>query len=93
MQKKITAQQFKEEYAELKTKFGAVKAELKKIKTELGPLCRRADALFRKAERSLYSEAPGKIVKPAFRGLDRMVDDIIGWSMARDAVMDAADIP
>ena len=93
MQKKITAQQFKEEYAELRKKFGAVKAELRKIKTELTPLCRRADALFHKAEMGLYSVSPDGTVKSAFRGLDRMVDDIIEWSMARDAVMDAADIP
>lgn len=92
MRKKITARQFKEEYAELKTKFGVAKAELKKIKAELTPLCRRADALFREAERSLYSKVPGKIAKPAFKGLDSMIDDVIEWSMARDAVMDAADI-
>lgn len=93
MQKKITAQQFKEEYAELKKKFGAVKAELKKIKTELTPLCRRAERLARRAENSLYVEEPGVPIRPAFKKLDDMLGDVYTWSMTRDAVMDALDIP
>lgn len=89
--KKITKEQFKEEYAELKKKFGAVKAELKKIKTELTPLCRRAEKLARRAGNSLYIEEPGAPIKPAFKKLDDMLEDVLGWTMARDAVVDAAE--
>ena len=91
MKKKITKEQFKKEYAELKEKFGAVKAELKKIKAELTPLCRHAEKFARLAENSLYIEESGVPIRPAFKKLDDMLDDVFEWSMARDAVGDAAE--
>ena len=91
MKKKITKDQFKKEYAELKRKFKAVKAELKRIRKEFAPFCRRAEKLARRAENSLYIEEPGVPIKPAFKKLDDMLDNVFEWSMARDAVGDAAE--
>ena len=89
MKKKITKEQFKKEYAELKEKFKAAKAELKRIRKELAPFCRKADDLFAKGERSLYIEEPGVPVKPAFAALDGMLGDLGEWTMAKDILGDA----
>ena len=89
--KKITEKEFRAEYAELKKKFKAVKAELRKISKELTPFRRRAEKLAKQTENSLYIEEPGVPIKPAFRKLDDMLDDVLGWTMARDVFLEATE--
>ena len=89
MQKKITAQQFKKEYADLRDKFGGVKEKLAQIKKELTPLRRDANRLFKKSERNLYEDSNCGC-RPAFSGLGKCMENLIDWAEAWDIVAEAA---
>lgn len=79
MRKKITAQQFKEDYANLRDKFSDAKKRLIQIKKELVVLGRDAKRLYRKSNRDLYVDVPNDWPKPAFSGLDKYMENLIDW--------------
>ena len=79
MRKKITVQQFKEDYANLRDKFSDAKKRLIQIKKELVALGRDAKRLYRKSNCDLYVDVHNDWPKPAFSGLDKYMENLIDW--------------
>lgn len=89
MRKKITAQQFKEDYANLRDKFSDAKKRLIQIKKELVVLGRDAKRLYRKSNRDLYVDVHNDWPKPAFSGLNKYMENLRDWAEVWGIVEDA----
>ena len=89
MRKKITAQQFKEDYANLRDKFSDAKKRLIQIKKELVVLNRDARRLYRKSNRDLYINVPNAWPKPAFSDLNKYMENLGDWAEVWSIVEDA----
>ena len=89
MRKKITVQQFKEDYANLRDKFSDAKKRLIQIKKELVVLGRDAQRLNRKSNRDLYVDVPHDWPKPAFSSLNKCMENLGDWVEVWGIVADA----
>ena len=93
--KRITAEEFKAEFAAMTEDAKAIRRALRSAARDAGALAKKARRLYDAANRTareggLYSERPGEFARPAFRGLDKKMDRLIGWGDVKDAVADAA---
>lgn len=93
--KRITAEEFKAKFAAMADDAKAVRRGLASAVKDARALAKKARRLYDAANRTserggLYSEKPGEFAVPAFRGLDKMMDRLVGWRTAADDIADSA---
>jgi len=78
MKKPITKKEFVQQHAELKKMFKDVKKALRVVHQLTKPLVKRASKLYKKGD-TLYIEEDGKPIRPSFKTLPKLMDDLEFW--------------
>ena len=79
-------EQFKIDYYDIQMKVKDIKQKLRELKKEIKPTAKAAYHLYERGDKTMYEKGKGGILKPKFKDLSRIMNDLDYWMGLDDEI-------